>query len=155
MKAFRFLSAGVLAKQGIVDPQAGEWYSQQAWLDAFRDIAEKTGPATLRTIGRGIPAVALWPPDVDTIDKALASIDVAYHMNHRGGEIGHYAFRKTGARSAEVVCDNPYPDDFDMGIIEATAKQFAPRGASVTVRHDDSRPCRKLGGDSCTYLVSW
>jgi hypothetical protein len=145
----------ILARYGIVDPKAGEWYSQQAWLDAFKEIAERIGPATLRVIGNKIPEVALWPPGVDTVEKALASIDVAYHMNHRGGEIGHYHYQRINEQSARMVCDNPYPDDFDLGIIEATARRFSPEGTLVFVRHDDSQPCRKKDGDSCTYLVVW
>ena len=155
IEVFRDLSLQVLAEHGIVDPKEGEWYPQQAWLDAFKEIAEKTGPATLKAIGKKIPELALWPPDVDTIEKALASIDMAYHMNHRGGDIGHYNFEKTGEQSGKMVCDNPYPCDFDLGIIEATAKRFAPKGVSTNVKHDDSQPCRKKGDDSCTYFVSW
>jgi len=85
----------------------------------------------------------------------LASIDVAYHMNHRGGEIGPYDFEKTGDRSGKMICPNPYPCDFDMGIIAAVANKFAPEGTFVTVKQDDSQPCRNEGADSCTYLISW
>ena len=155
MVAFEDMALGILAAHGIVAPKEGEWYPQQAWLDAFREIAERIGGSTLKTIGRSIPNTALWPPDVDTIEKALASIDVAYHLNHRGGEIGHYVLVETAPRSAKMVCGNPYPCQFDLGIIEATAKKFAPRGVSPLVRHDDTQECRNTGGESCTYNISW
>ena len=29
----------MLSEYGISDPKPGQWYSQQAWLDAFRTIA--------------------------------------------------------------------------------------------------------------------
>ena len=86
LNPFRMLALRILSGHGIVDPKPGEWYSQQAWLDAFKHISEKVS-ATLYKIGLQIPENADFPPDVDTIEKALASIDVAYHMNHRGGEI--------------------------------------------------------------------
>lgn len=145
----------ILARHGIVDPERGKWYPQQAWLDAFKEISESVGPATLRAIGAKIPKVALWPPGVNTVEKALASIDVAYHMNHRGGEIGRYRFDQASERSARMICDNPYPHDFDLGIIEATAQRFAPKDMLVFVRHDNSQPCRKKGADSCTYTIYW
>ena len=40
---------------------------------------------------------------------------------------------------------------FDLGIITAMANKF---GSRSTVTHDDSRPCRKSGGESCTYVIS-
>jgi len=145
----------ILKGHGIEKPTKDSWHSQQAWLDSFREIAEKVGPATLRRIGTKIPETALWPPTVRTIEDALASIDVAYHMNHRSGEIGHYAFEKTGEKSGKMVCGNPYPCEFDFGIVENTARMFAPRGVVTSVHHDDSQPCRKKGADSCTYRITW
>jgi hypothetical protein len=145
----------LLAEHGINDPQPGKWYPQQAWLDAFKAIAEKMGPKTLLAIGKTIPENAKWPPQVDTIEKALSSIDVAYHMNHRGGEIGHYSFETLGPKSGKMVCKNPYPSDFDLGIIYAAARKFAPKGVFPTVKLDENSPSRASGADSCTFLILW
>jgi len=167
--AFRPMMLDILAANNLRDPQRGSWYLQQDWLDSFKAIAEKIGEDTLYAIGMKIPESAAWPPDVDTEAKALASIDVAYHMNHRiRGEvlfdlttgqmsegIGHYGFEPTGERSATMVCDNPYPCAFDRGIIEAAAKKFASRAFLVNARHDDSQACRNRGENSCTYQVTW
>jgi len=153
--AFKPTALQILADNGIKDPQPGQWYSQQAWLDAFKTISEKLGQVTLYSIGLKIPETAKFPPAIDSIEKALASIDVAYHMNHRMGEIGNYKYEATGEKSARMVCTNPYPCDFDRGIIEAVAKRFRPKGALVRVKHDDSAPCRKQGAESCTYLIEW
>lgn len=155
METFRKAALDILAKHGIADPKKEGWYLQQSWLDAFQEISEKIGPATLRRIGSKIPETANWPPEIKTIEDALASIDVAYHMNHRGGEIGHYRFEITGKRSSQFLCDNPYPCDFDCGIIRATVKRFGGKDAMPVVKHDDTHPCRQKGGESCTYLVSW
>lgn len=155
MGAFKSLSLKILSDNGITDPKPNEWYKQQSWLDSFKRIAEKIGERTLYTIGQKIPENAQFPPDIDTIDKALSAIDVAYHMNHRGGEIGHYNFTKTNDNSGTMVCDNPYPTEFDRGIIEAMAKRFAPSGSNVRVVLDANKPSRKSGADSCTYIISW
>ena len=54
-----------------------------------------------------------------------------------------------------VLCSNPYPCEFDFGIVEHTARMFAPKGVVTSVHHDDSQPCRKKGADSCTYRITW
>lgn len=170
MGVFKDRALKFLGENGIVDPEPGKWYSQQAWLNAFKTISEATGEFTLFNIGKKIPENAQFPPEINDIFKALAAIDVAYHLNHRlNGEIlfnpktgemkegiGHYHFARETDRKIRLVCANPYPCDFDRGIIEAMATKFKPANTSVViVKHDDTQPCRKKGDDSCTYLVSW
>jgi hypothetical protein len=155
MKVFKDVALQVLAENGISDPKPGQWYPQQSWLNALKVIAESVGESTIGQIGKRTLENADWPPGTNSIEKALASIEVAYHMNHRGDKTGRYNFEKTGDRSAKVICNNPYPCDFDRGIIEAIAKEFGPRDSLVAVKHDDSQACRKKGADSCTYLISW
>ncbi len=154
MGAFEPRALSILSEHGIVKPAAGRWYAQQGWLDAFRQIAEEIGPNTLYQIGLKIPEAANFPPGIATVTDALESIDVAYHMNHRRGEIGRYTFVSAGPSAARIVCDNPYPCEFDRGIIQAMTRRFAG-GEAVGVRHDESRPCRNKGGGSCTYVVTW
>ncbi|HEX9059938.1 MAG TPA: hypothetical protein VF941_07145 [Clostridia bacterium] len=154
--AFKRQALDILIRNGINDPKAGQWYPQQSWLNAFKEIAEKIGPKSLFSIGKAIPANANFPPDINTIEKALSSIDVAYHMNHKGGEIGHYKFVKTEGNTGKMICNNPYPCEFDMGIIEAMAQKFKPADSVMAfVEQDDSQPCRKKGAESCTYLITW
>jgi hypothetical protein len=156
MGVTRSLALLILRQNGIDDLQPAEWYPQQAWLDAFRDIARQLGGPSLWKIGLKIPENALFPAEIDSLEGALRSIDVAYHMNHRGGEIGHYRVVEISDRSAVMVCNNPYPCDFDRGIIEAMANRFRPEVTGrVRVRHDEAQPCRKNGGESCTYLLGW
>lgn len=153
---FKKQAMDILDKNGIHDPKPGQWFSQQAWLDSFKEIAVKIGPKSLFAIGKAIPANAQFPPDINTIEKALAAIDMAYHMNHRNGEIGHYNLAKVEGRTAKMVCNNPYPCEFDKGIIEAMAQKFKPADSIMAiVEHDDSEACRKNGADTCTYLISW
>jgi hypothetical protein len=168
MGSAKALGTRFLTKVGIGEPKAGQWYQQQKWLDAFKEIAGEIGPNTLFQIGLAIPRNAVFPPEIDTIQKALSAIDIAYHMNHRldgkvlfdgakmGEGIGHYTCTpNANGRSAVVVCANPYPCDFDKGIIEAMARRFKPATSmSVSMRHDDGG-CRKNGNNACTWHVSW
>ena len=54
-----------------------------------------------------------------------------------------------------VVCDNPYPDNIDFGLIEYVAKKFSKPGERVMVKIDESKPQRDKGAESTTYIVEW
>lgn len=170
MRGFRSRAQEILSKHGIVDPKPGMWYSQQDWLDSFKEISTSLGPNTLYAIGTQIPENANFPPEIDAIEKALSAIDVAFHMNHRiGGKvlfdprtgtmhegIGHYQYQTVGDREGKMICRNSYPCDFDRGIIEGMARKFKPAGSLfVHVRHNDAAPCRKKGAESCEYSITW
>ena len=150
----RNIALKILAENGIKNPVQGGWYSQKAWLDSFKEIAEKYGSNTLFEIGKAIPSNAKFPPEIDTIEKALASIDVAYHMNHRNGDIGFYKLVSHDESKATLVmqCKNPYPCDFDRGIITAMARKFK---TGVKVALDTSKPSRKDGADDSWYIVTY
>ena len=155
MGVFKSSGSRILDKHGLPNPVPTGWYPQQAWLDAFKEIAQSIGAKTLHQIGLSIPRNAKFPPGLDSLEKALSSIDVAYHLNHRGGEIGHYQYTKSGPTQAVIVCRNPYPCEFDRGLIEAMVSKFKPAGTFPRVEHDASKPCRAKQGDSCTYKISW
>jgi hypothetical protein len=155
----------VVDKKLVLDMDG--WYSHQAWLDAFENIARQIGDRALFNIGMSIPANANFPPWATDIRSAVRSIDIAYHMNHRKNKqplfnpetgvmlegIGHYGCQPLrGKNQILCICNNPYPCVFDQGIITAMAQKFEPEAKVV---HDDSRECRKQGADSCTYHVFW
>ena len=156
MKGFETLAKEILKKAGIENPQAGNWYSQQAWLDAFKVISEKMGAITLFNIGKAIPENAQFPPGIDSMEKGLALIDMAYHMNHRGGDIGYYKLVSFNENEKKGVfeCKNPYPSHFDRGIITTFVRRFS-NSTKVNVVLDESKPTRLKGADSCTYNITW
>jgi hypothetical protein len=145
----------ILAQCGIPNPQPGKWYPQQALLNALWRILQTVGAQPLWKTGALMSEGAQWPPEVTTIDQALAALDLVYHAHHRG-EVGHYQFEKTGARSGIMVCQTPYADDFDRGLIGAVNKKFKPQDVkAVLLRHEEAKPCRKKGADSCTLTIRW
>jgi len=176
LSSISILTTKMFERAGLPAPEKIEsgdkaWYSQQNWLNAFKLIADKIGNKTMYSIGLKIPENAILPPDINNIEKALSSIDVAYHMNHRNKNkdvlfdpsrpkemmmlegIGHYGYQKIpDENKAILVCENPYHCDFDRGIIAAMAKRF---NSSSSVMHDDSKPCRKEGAKTCTYIATW
>ncbi len=159
---------GTLGRDGVVEIDKDGWYSQEAWLRAFGKISESVGSNVLFNIGLKIPSNAIFPPWVVDVDSAIKSIDVAYHLNHRrqgkvmfdpaNGTmlegIGHYGYERPAPGVNRIVskCANPYPCDFDRGILTTMAQKFAPR---AMVLHQDDARCRLKGGESCTYVVKW
>lgn len=156
----REIGLEILKRHNIHNPRTGQFYPLQALLNAMKEISQEIGPHLLTRIGERIAFNAQLPPGLDSLEQCLASIDVAYHMNHRGGEIGHYNYAykgfEGGLHRATMTCPNCYPCAFDLGVIEGFSQRFVPSDAAgLVVRHDDTQPCRQKGGNSCTYLVSW
>lgn len=156
-----FVDIGYPPASEIKDDQ---WYSMEKWLLIFKLISDKTGPHTLLNIGKKIPYTAQFPKNNGTLADGLKSIDIAYHMNHRNAQgqvlysngvilegIGHYLLRDVSNEEAIMVCENPYPCDFDKGIILAMAQKFEPR---AIVQHE-SVECRKNDSNYCIYKVTW
>ncbi|NOQ26074.1 MAG: hypothetical protein GQ564_11980 [Bacteroidales bacterium] len=147
----------ILKKYGI-DPEPDKWYSQQAWLDAFKEISTVIGDHTLFMIGKSIPENATFPPEINNIEMALNAIDQAYHMNHQGGEIGHYKLIDFDEirKSASMACNNPYPSGFDRGIITTMVRKFRPKDSFKTdVTLDTTKETRTKGAESCTFKIAW
>ncbi len=145
----------VLEKYGLGDVESDGWYPLQDFLDALRELSEN-GYFNMVSIGMKVPDVAVFPPDIETIEDVFTLLDQAYHMNHRGGDIGEYIYRQTGERSGELYCNNPYSSDFDYGLIYRLLQKYRPVDSEVfSVTRDDSVPNRKSGGDACTYYIEW
>lgn len=157
MELLKSRAMKILADNGIPQLEPQGWYPMRNALTAIKSIEEKIGPVTMRAVGRKVPEHAKFPPEITTIEQALRSLNVAYQMNHRGqqtGNIGGYHF-DTAGHGGRMVCDNPYPCNFDHGIIEALCERFRPKD-SVWVRVEHAPlGCRHKGGSDCTYLISW
>lgn len=150
---FESMSLEMLENNGIPDPQPGEWYPMQDYLDAFQEIENRVGPNTVEQIGRSIPEVVEWPGGIETVPAAMEQLDDVYQMNHRGGEIGSYEFRMTGAQEGRMECYNPYPCALDRGIVTGIARKFSPEGSLVRV--EEVEGCRMDGAETCVYAVKW
>jgi hypothetical protein len=173
-KLFPSVVLKCLVKHGIgtmsgtnIEIDRNRWYPQEAWLAAWEEIATNVGPRACYQIGRQVPKHAVFPPTITDVTAAIASLDVAYHMNHRKNGrpmfdpasgrrtsgIGNYGFEPVaGERQVRSTCENPYPCDFDRGLLTEVATRFEHQ---ARVSHDDARPCRSKGAASCTYVVSW
>ncbi|MFZ6180328.1 hypothetical protein [Nannocystis pusilla] len=165
LKPFAVLQKAMLDALGVdqIDPHA--WYPQELILRAYQKVDYVLGGRGLERFGRQVPPLVAFPPGIDGAHTVLSKLDVTYHLNHgrdgvvmfdlATGEmtdgIGHYTYERVGEREALMLCDNPYPCRFDMGLVHGFAGRFEP---GVQVTHESSE-CRARGGDKCLYRVSW
>jgi hypothetical protein len=155
MGAFKSKAKKILSDHGLPEElQADQWYSLEAASKALHTISDKIGPSTLLQIGRKVPELAVFPPGIDSIDKALHAISVGYGMNHRGSGIGSYTVVQLSDKEYAVDCDAFYPCEFDKGFIESMVKKYKLSNLYATVKHNDTDPCRKRGDKHCRYRIS-
>ena len=146
--ALKMIEEGIGTKD-LVDQN---YYPASGFLTALNKIGEKIGAASLMKVGSKIMESAVWPPNVTNLEQGLASINEAYKMNHRPNDpkkIGEYQFKKIKDAEYEIHCTNPYPCDFDQGLVMGVAKRF---NSKAVVLHSQES-CRKKGQDQCIYKV--
>jgi hypothetical protein len=85
----------------------------------------------LQKIGRDKPKNTVWPPDIETATDAVMSINEAYQRNHRNGKVGGYHAEQINPGHMKLTCNNPYPCQFDQGLIEGVVFKFATETALV------------------------
>jgi len=152
-------------KQSQIDRTG--WYSLKKWLEVYHSIAKDVGGNSLYTIGKKVPEYVELPPHVTDIRSLFNTLNIAYHITHRKNGVVMFD-PATGTMLdgiGNVTCDcakdeqrltlrfeNPYPCEFDRGLIHAFAMKFKP---AARVVHDNNAPCRKKGASSCTYVVTW
>lgn len=147
----------VLADAGVTDPDPDAWYSLREWLAVLDELGATVGDDGLRQLGTNIPAGAEWPTEVNSSDRGFDTVNEAYQMNHRGGDVGYYEFVGTGDRKRTVVCENPYPCPFDKGIIEGVLQTFGEEFnySPMVFIQETGDHCRADGGERCEYRVMW
>lgn len=142
---------------GLGDVDANTWYCQKPWLAALRAIGARIDGRALTSLGRHIPKTTVWPTDVTTVPDAIASINDAYRMNHRGPALGAYTFERTDDRQGRVTSTTRYPCSLDIGIVKGVIREFSPTVTTTALAfvHEVSESCRDDGGEECTYAVRW
>jgi hypothetical protein len=155
MGAFEMIGRSIMAKYGIEEnPSPDNWYNHQQFLDAIKEILSRTGLHTVHIIGMRIAEKVTLPPEVDNIEKGLHFVGMAYRQVHRNDPVSDKIVTKLEDRKFQVVINTPYPCEFDTGYLRGLSKRFLKETA-VQVSHDESKPCRKNGAESCTYLITW
>ncbi|WP_371803107.1 hypothetical protein [Candidatus Lokiarchaeum ossiferum] len=145
-----------ILKEGVGTQEIDEnkQYPAEKYIESLNIIEKKMGSLVLKKVGEFMMESAKWPPNVDDLESALKSIDVAYKMNHTpnsSDKIGSYHFKKISDKEFEINCDNPYPCGLDLGIIVGVAEKF---NSKAYTRHKEG-DCRAKGKKSCVYSIKF
>jgi methyl-accepting chemotaxis protein len=133
------------------DIQPERYYPAVKFLTALKIIGNKFGVGTLSKVGAKIMESAKWPEMVNDLESALGSINDAYRMNHRPNDvnlIGKYELRVVGDQF-ELHCNNPYPCDFDQGLVKGVINTFDSHAMLIHKKGS----CRKDGDAECVYVI--
>lgn len=145
----------VLASHNLGHILTDKWYSLQDLLNAFRELHDANYDFV--AVGMRIPDDARFPPNINSIESALQSLNEAYHLNHQN-EGGGWEVHMISENEIACISSTPYPSDMEYGIIYGLTRRFRPQGVNFTVYHEDTvdgKPNRKNGGQSCLYRVIW
>ena len=156
MGVFKKRVFAILAENGIHDPKPGHWYSQKSFLNALQTITELAGHNITTNVVQRITTDTKIPPDINSFEKMLSRLNELYWTNHRGDDTEYYIFDKIGEKSGKMISAGPYSCEFDLALVTGWCKKFKPENSSIiSIKHEESAPCRKKGGDCCTYLIDW
>lgn len=153
------IAAPVLHAHHLDHVQPDEWYPQQEFLDVFYDLSQGSYQATfnLVAVGMRIGDQAQFPPEVDSIEAILHTLDASYHRNNRD-QVGGWDVYATAPNEMICISSTPYPADLEYGMVYSLVRRFRPVGVNFTVYHEpdiEGEPNRKNGGDRCMYRVVW
>lgn len=149
--------APLLHEQGLDHIEPDQWYPLQPYLNVFKDIISRGDNAmfNLISVGSKVSEIAPLPPEMNSIQTALMMVNAGYQLNHRNGNVGTMTPQVVSDREILVVDTSCYPDDFMYGVLFGLARRFRAPQDNLVVRHVPDAPCRKHGGESCSYRVTW
>lgn len=145
----------LLAQGGIQDPRPENWYPLEPYLRLLHEVEHIYGRSALKAMGRAIPDTSRFPPDLDSMERVLHLLNVAYQVNHRGKRIGFYDCLFPAPRQAEVICANPYPCALDEGILERLLERHGTGGPGTGLTHLPGPECRRKGAVACRFALRW
>ena len=142
----------ILAKHGFDKIELEAWYSQQKWLDAFKELST-TDSFNMVAVGMKLPDTAEFPPKGTPVEKILSSINTIYHHHHRNGDVGELIFEMTGEREGVLTARRPYPSDFDYGLLYRILQKYRPVDSQDFSVVRAKSPTRK-NGDGPLYIYA-
>lgn len=144
----------ILEQQGIPKDTFDDekWYAFDQFCSFYQAVKEQYGKHTLFDMGKTIPKVAKFPPDLNTLHEALATLNIAYHMNHQGGYIGfyHLVCHDPVEKCCIIQCYNPYDYHFDKGLLTGLGRKFAN---GVRVESTEGKPTGEEDGSSESWYT--
>ena len=153
--AFEQQILDILAENGIENPAPQETYPANDVISSISQLAEDVGPKTTSRIAVHQIRIPEWPREIDTVEKALFSIDDMYqdaYVDFNRRYMGEFRFEKTGNSEGRgaVTEEFPYPESFAEGIFKGSLTKFASQNSLPTVSETDTKTDEKAA-----YELRW
>lgn len=144
----------ILEQQGILKATFDDekWYVFDQFHSFYQTVKEQYGKHTLFDMGKTIPEVAKFPPNLTTLHEALATLNTAYRMNHQEGYLGFYHLicHDPAQKICIMQCYNPYDYHFDKGLLTALGRKFA---SGVRVESTKGKPTGEEDGSGESWYT--
>lgn len=137
-----------------IDPN--QWYPQQLSVDFFKSLAEgKNLMFDLIALGINVIDTTPFPPEVDSIHKAVYGISAVYQQVLRNcfPDEG-YHIEEISERHLRVTDNTPWPHDLIYGYFYAIARRFKPNGSDSKVTRTYLNP-NDPDSDGAVYDIEW
>ena len=145
-----------------------EWYDLDRYLQGLKDIQEKVGEEKIRKVAFTTIQFAPLPTQIRDLFTSLGHMNRAYHLNLSKDGI-RTLYDETSGKLQEgagriisdpipginkIICTSTtcFSTAYEFGLIEGFAKKFQP---NATVSLDKSKPLKKKGAESNTFVVNW
>lgn len=146
----------ILLEQGIPKDQLKNdaWLGLDTVLNFYKKVKEQYGPHTVFDIGKTIPKVAEFPPNIENIHQALETLNDAYYINHRNGYVGfyHLVSHDYKTRTCMMQMYTPYDDELNKGLLMGLGRRFA---GGVRVEPTEGKPSAERGGYESWFTLTY
>lgn len=145
-----------LTKAGIAQLDNDEWYPHQISLDIFNEIAQNVNATqNLVALGMAYVKTATFPPEADTIEKALMLLHQVYQLNVKNiSEREGYEIQRVSNDHIRVIDLNPFPHDTVYGFIWGIANRFKEVNTHPTVVRTYKNEADP-DSDGAVYDITW
>ncbi len=141
-----------------IDPQA--WYSEQALLDIYNDMAATNESGTMFdfvSIGMKEAEQAIIPASYSSLPllQILQGVGDVLKLNNRGTDYGWIQAETVADHHVKMILHVPTPDDIWYGIFYGYVRRFLPKGARFTVYFDPDIPHKDTWGENTIIHITW
>jgi hypothetical protein len=130
----------LIAKYNLDKLQPETFYPQKDICDMQRQMSEQIGKFSGELVDIGIKSIDSigFPPEVKTVEDAMAMLHQIYQMIHQGvpAEEG-WIYKKVSDSTLKIYFNSPYEPFAAYGYIYAIAHRFKPAGTDVTITMEE------------------
>ncbi len=123
-----------------IDPE--KWYPLQMLLNIYKSFYdEPNASSNLVAVGMKVIEASPFPPEVDSVQKAVETLNYIYTVYVRNYEPGtEYEIKVISPDEIQIVDHTHFPHDLIYGYMFAIAKRFAPKGKHIIVTREYLNP---------------